>query len=257
MRPVPLTAHLKFEVELPDNRAGSIKLSPRVADRYDNMIVVGLWDSFYAALDGLAEHWFVEHENRWSAFLTPRLADPSSLAERTTAALAVLDALNQAPVAGNEFALVDWAVAPLMGQIEARWTQAGRVIAGPGLNLAEIAADFSDLRAARAPLLARHLAGGLSLSDLGLFQAVHHDLDPLTAFLIAALAQPAAKWSLATLPVPLAPPLNGVVAELEQRRLARLSISRTYGNYLERTPRLARLLSADEALALPNHGRTR
>jgi hypothetical protein len=253
MRPVPLTAHLKFEVELPDNRAGSIKLSPRVANRYDNTVVAEIWTSFYAALDGLAEHWFVEHENRWSAFLTPRLADPSSLAERTTAAAAVLDALNLAPVAGNEFALVNWAVAPLMGQIEARWAQTRAN--GPKLSLAEIAADFSSLRAARAPLLAHHLAGGLSLSNLELFRAVHHDHDPLTAFLIAALAQPAAKWSLATMTVPLVPPLSGVLDELEQRRLAHLSISRTYGNCLERTPRLARLLSADEALALPNHGR--
>jgi hypothetical protein len=251
MRPVPPSPHLAYEVELPPNHAGSIKLSPRLAGRYTDEVAEGLWAAFYGALDRLGGGWYVEHPHYWTAYLSPHLADPASLPERVAAATVVLDALLGAPAAGNEFALIDWAVAPLLREIEDAWGTERR--AKQRISLGRAATDFERLRVARAPLLGRHLAGGLALSNLETFREVHHHADPLTAFVICALAQPGSTWSLSSVGYAVVPPLDGVMALLEQRHLGRLAGSPYH--YIERTPRLARLLSANEAMSLPCGGR--
>ena len=252
MRPVPPSPHLTYEIELPANYAGSIKISPRLAGRYDDATAEGLWSAFYGALDRLNGDWYVEHEHNWRAYLSPCLTDPASLSLRAAVASAALDALLGTPAAGNELALVDWAVVPLLHGIETRWSATRR--AGGKVSLGQVAVDFESLRAARGPLLGRYLGGALPLSDLETFREVHHRADPLAAFALAALAQPGGNWNLSSVGYAVAPPLDGILASLEQRRLARPVGSSPY-RYLERTPRLARLLSAAEAMALPCGGR--
>ena len=241
---------LEYGVALPSNHGGSLSFHLTIGDHETPPEVrTAMEEEFAAALRAGGADWRVE-VLRWP-YLTPLFKDVDSIESRIRMVRPIMDSLLAGHWEGDDLALVNWAVAPLLRAQREHWLsyrykERHRVT---DLDLDGVVADFEALRMARRPLLRHHLAGEVPLNDPGLFTAVHLGLEPLIAYMICMLAN--GRGEIESEVWAGNPRFVEAEEDLKSMNLAK-SVELSGRVYLTRSRSLARKLSAAEAMPIPH-----
>ena len=244
--------HLEYHVELPNNDGGSLNFRLRLSDSDREAtpeIKSALMEDFRTALHTGGAAWRVEDQG-W-LYLTPLFEDVTSIESRVGMVRPIMDALLAGHWTGDDLALANWAVMPLLKSQSDHWSsrlykERHQV---SGLDLDGVVADFEALRMARRPLLRHHMAGEASVADLGLFVAVHQGLEPVLAYMICMLAN--GRGEVESVVWADNPRFCEAEADLKELGLAKSETIAGH-TYLSRSLRLARKLSDREAMPIPH-----